>query len=87
LSSYATFTATEWSNDPTAASEIEARLQRGGFDLCAINAEVFLLAREQLNLFDGLMQSAQHRRNTLPREITLRREFDKRAQSVRSCCK
>ena len=80
-------TAAEWSNDPTAAFEIEARLQRGGFDLCAINAEVFLLAREPFNLFDGLMQSAQHRRTTLLREITLRRDFDKRARSVPSGCR
>jgi hypothetical protein len=76
--------AMEWSNDPIAASEIEARLQRSGFDLCAINAEVFLQAREPFSLFDGLMLSAQHRRTVLLREITIRREFGKRAQKATS---
>jgi hypothetical protein len=41
-------TAAEWCEDSDAAFEIEARLERNGFDLFAINAEVFLQAREPL---------------------------------------
>jgi hypothetical protein len=73
-------TAAEWCEDPNAATEIEARLKRNGFDLSAINAEVFLQAREPFALFDALMQSAQHRRNTLLREINIRREFERRGR-------
>jgi hypothetical protein len=45
-----------------------------GFDLYAINAEVFLQARESFGLFDELMKSAQHRCISLIREIAARRE-------------
>ena len=71
--------ATEWCEDQEAASEIEERLGRSGFDNTAINAEVFARAQQAFGLFDQLMQSAQHRRITLLREIAVRREFEKRA--------
>jgi len=71
-------TAAEWCEDADAAFEIESRLERNGFDISAINAEVFLQARVPFTLFDQLMQSAQHRRNTLLREIAIRREFERR---------
>jgi hypothetical protein len=71
--------ATEWCGDREAASEIETRLARNGFDSAAINTEVFVQAQQAFGLFDQLMQSAQHRRITLLREIATRREFEKRA--------
>ena len=76
--------ATEWYEDREAASEIEARLEKNGFDSSAINAEVFAQAQQAFGLFDQLMQSAQHRRITLLREIAIRREFEKRARKSRA---
>lgn len=76
--------ALEWYEDGDAASEIEARLERNGFDVVAINAEVFIQARDSFGLFDGLMQSAQVRRATLLRDIALRREFNLRSHSHRN---
>ena len=76
--------ATEWCEDREAASEIEARLERNGFDSAAINAEVFTQAQQAFGLFDQLMQSAQHRRIMLLREVTTRREFEKRARNSRT---
>jgi hypothetical protein len=65
--------ATEWHEDREAASEIETRLEKNGFDCSAINAEVFAQAQQAFGLFDQLMQSAQHRRIMLLREIATRR--------------
>ncbi len=73
-------TATEWRNDPVAAAEIEARLDRSGFDQIDIKAEVFVQARELFGMFDQLMHAAQRRRIGLLREIGNRREFLKRVQ-------
>jgi hypothetical protein len=73
-------TATEWRDDPAAAAEIEARLDRSGFDQIDPNAEVFVQAREPFDMFDQLMHAAQRRRIRLLREIGIRREFLKRAQ-------
>ena len=74
--------ALEWREDPDAAIEIEARLEKFGFDAPAVNAEVYIQARDQLELFDQLMQSAQQRRMVLLREISIRREFALRAELV-----
>jgi hypothetical protein len=75
--------ADDWCRDPDAASEIDARLLRNGFDLAAtINAEVFLQARESFAWFDAMLQSAQSRRILLIREITIRRELEKRSRKV-----
>ncbi len=75
-------TATEWRDDSEAALEIEARLDRSGFDAIAINAEVFVQARELFVMFDQLMHSAQSRRIGLLREISIRREFARRVRRV-----
>jgi hypothetical protein len=77
---YARCSALEWRDDPDAAIEIEARLQRFGFDAVALNAEVYIQARDQLELFEQLMQRAQQRRMALLREIGIRREFAFRAK-------
>jgi hypothetical protein len=74
--------AMQWREDPDAAVEIEARLKRYGFDAVVINAEVHVQARDQLEMFDVLMQRAQQRRIILLREIGIRREFAKRAERV-----
>jgi hypothetical protein len=66
--------ANEWSDDRDAASEIERRLERNGFDIAAITAETFAQAQQAFGLFDQLMQSAQHRRVVLLREIVTRRK-------------
>src|SRR5882672_1028895 len=68
-------TAAEWRDDREAASEIESRLDRSGFDAIDINAEVFVQARELFDLFDQLMIAAQRRRIGLLQEISFRREF------------
>jgi hypothetical protein len=75
-------TANEWRDDPNAASEIEERLHRCGFDNTDINVEVFVQARGLFAMFDQLMQSAQSRRIGLMREISVRREFAIRARRV-----
>jgi hypothetical protein len=75
-------TATEWRNDRDAAIEIEARLYRSGFDNIDINAEVFIQARQLFELFDQLLQLAQNRRIGLLREISIRRDFARRARRV-----
>jgi hypothetical protein len=75
-------TAAEWRDDQEAAIEIEARLDRSGFDSIDINAEVFVQAREQFVMFDQLMQVAQKRRIGLLREISIRREFARRVRRV-----
>lgn len=67
--SYTLQNALSWRIDPTAASEIEARLAVYGFDQHAITAEVFVQAREALVLFDGLLHAAQTKRILLLREI------------------
>ena len=73
-------TAAEWRDDPEAADEIEARLDRSGFDQIDINAEVFVQARELFDMFDQLIHVAQNRRIGLLREISIRREYLKRAK-------
>jgi hypothetical protein len=78
---YSEQAAFEWRRDPEAAGEIDARLQKNGFDLATINAEVFLQAREAFAWFDTMMQAAQSRRIALLREIAVRREFDKRSRN------
>ena len=75
-------TAAEWRDDSKAAAEIESHLYRRGFDLVDINAEAFAQARELFDMFDQLMDAAQRRRIGLLREISVRREFLKRAQRV-----
>jgi hypothetical protein len=64
----------EWSEDRDAASEIEERLARNGFDIAAIDAEVFIQAQQTFGLFDQLIRSAQHRRIVLLREVDSRRK-------------
>lgn len=77
---YARRSALDWRDDPDAAIEIEARLKRFGFDAVALNAEVYIQARDQLELFDQLTQRAHQRRMALLREIGIRREFAYRAR-------
>jgi hypothetical protein len=74
--------AADWRNDRAAAVEIEARLERSGFDAIDVNAETFAQARELFAMFDQLMHSAQNRRIGLLREISFRREFARRARRV-----
>jgi hypothetical protein len=74
--------AAQWSDQPDAAREIEARLERHGLDVVAINAEVFLKTRDAFALFDGLLHAAQSRRIILLREINARRDFAERAQKA-----
>jgi len=75
-------TAAEWREDPEAAFEIECRLCRSGFDSIDINAEVFVQARELFEMFDQLIHLAQSRRIAVLREISIRREFARRARGV-----
>jgi hypothetical protein len=72
----------QWREDPDAAAEIEAHLKKFGFDAVAMNAEVYVQARDQLEMFDHLMQRAQQRRMVLLREISIRREFARRAERI-----
>lgn len=55
--------------DPTAAAEIEMRLGAYGFDQQAINAGVYVQAREIFLFFESLLNAAQSRRLLLIREI------------------
>jgi hypothetical protein len=75
-------TAAEWGDAREAGVEIEARLDRGGFDAIDINAEVFVRARELFDMFDQLMIAAQRRRIGLLREISIRHEFVRRVRRV-----
>src|SRR5215208_3646583 len=75
-------TAAEWRDDRDAANETEARLRRSQFDNIDINAEVFVQARASFEMFDRLTRLAQTRRIGLLREISLRREFVRRARHV-----
>jgi hypothetical protein len=74
--------AADWSDEPNAAREIEARLERHGFDVVAINAEVFIQARDAFAMFDNLMHAAQSRRIILLREINARRDLAEPARKV-----
>ena len=74
--------AAEWRDDREAAVDIEARLRRGGVDNIDINAEVFVQAAEPFKMFDQLITLAQNRRIGLLREISIRREFARRARRV-----
>jgi hypothetical protein len=74
--------AAEWRDAREAATEIEARLIRCGFDAININAEVFVRARELFDMFDQLMIAAQRRRIGLLREISIRHEFVRRVRRV-----
>ncbi len=74
--------ATEWRDDPKAAAEIEECLARHGWDAAAINALVFVQARDAFSMLDNLMSSTQSRRIALLREMGARREFSKRAQNA-----
>jgi hypothetical protein len=47
----ARLTAAEWRNDQEAANQIEARLDRSGFDAIDVNAEVFVQARVLFDMF------------------------------------
>jgi hypothetical protein len=77
--------AHEWSEDRDAASDIEMRLARNGFDSAVINTETFVQAQQTFVLFDQLMQSAQHRRIALLREIASRRK-DNCVTSLTAAC-
>ena len=72
--------AADWRTDPEAAVDIEARIERNGFDQIDINAQVIARERELFLMFDHLMQSAQSRRVQLLREIHVRRELARRAR-------
>ena len=61
--------ALSWRIDPTAATEIDARLAAYGFDQHAINTEVYVQAREILVVFESLLNAAQTKRMLLLREI------------------
>ncbi|WP_027524847.1 hypothetical protein [Bradyrhizobium sp. Ec3.3] len=61
--------ALSWRIDAVAASEIDTRLARYGFDQHAINTEVYVQAREIFVLFEGLLNAAQTKRMLLLREI------------------
>lgn len=61
--------ALNWRIDPTAATEIDARLATYGFDQHAITTEVHVQSREILVLFEGLLNAAQTKRMLLLREI------------------
>lgn len=69
-------TAAQWRDDPAAAADIEHRLLASGCDATTINTETFLQAREAFTTFDLLLQSAQHRRIVLLRELNGRRKFN-----------
>ncbi len=75
-------TVIEWREEKEAATEIEARLDRNGFDAIDINTEVFVQALELFPMFDQLMHSAQYRRIGVLREISIRREFARRVRRV-----
>jgi hypothetical protein len=55
---------------------------RHGWDAAAINARVFVQAREAFSMLDNLTSAAQGRRIALLREMGARREFAKRAQNA-----
>ena len=74
--------AADWRTDPQGAIDIEAHLERSGFDQIDINAQAIAQARELLLVFDHLMQSAQSPRVALLREICVRREFAQRARAA-----
>ena len=61
--------AIEWQNDLRAADEIESRLEQVGFDIVAINAEIYAQARDGHGGFESLTHSAQHRRNGHIRDV------------------
>ncbi|MBP0116032.1 hypothetical protein, partial [Bradyrhizobium vignae] len=61
--------ALDWQLTPSAAVEIESRLQSYGFDQHAISMEAYVQARELLTLFEGLLNGAQVRRLLLLKEI------------------
>jgi hypothetical protein len=82
IQNYARRNALQWREDQHAAVEIEARLKRSGFDAAALNAEVYIQARDQLEMFDHLTQRAQQRRMIILREVSIRREFAIRAKRV-----
>ncbi|WP_245474792.1 hypothetical protein [Bradyrhizobium sp. Leo121] len=65
--------AQAWRTDRRSATEIEARLATYGYDPAAINAEVYLQAREVFLVFEALLNTAQNRRLSLLREIDNRR--------------
>jgi hypothetical protein len=61
--------ALDWQLDPSAALDIEARLQAYGFDQHALNMEVHVQAQQILSLFETLLNGAQLRRLLLLKEI------------------
>jgi hypothetical protein len=61
--------AIEWQSDRTAATDIENRLKHDGFDLLAINAEIYTQARDVIGMFESLTHAAQHRRSALIKEF------------------
>ena len=63
-----------WRIDPTTAREIDVRLATYGYDLNAINTQVYLQARDVFLAFEALLNSAQNRRVSLLREMNNRRQ-------------
>ena len=74
--------AADWRTDPLAAVDIEAHLERNGFDEIDINAQAIARVRELFLMFDQLMQCAQNRRFQLLRELCVRRELASRARKM-----
>ena len=65
--------ARSWRFDPETARQIEARLAAHGIDVSAINAEVYIQARDAFVIFEALINSTQNRRVSLLREISFQR--------------
>jgi hypothetical protein len=72
--------AQSWRMDPTAAREIDARLATYGYDMNAINTQVYLQARDVFVAFEALLNSAQNRRMSLLREMNNRRHTGENAK-------
>ncbi|MGY3494937.1 hypothetical protein [Bradyrhizobium sp. USDA 4502] len=66
--------ALSWRFDHDSAREIEVRLAAYRFDQQALNLEVFIQARANLLMFEGMLVAAEKRRAYLFREIDLCRQ-------------
>lgn len=62
--------ALDWQTIPLARSEIEARLRRHDFDLCAVNAVVYIQAQASVQLFEELARNAQSKRIVLANKLS-----------------
>lgn len=73
--------AAKWHNDSPERAALNARLEKNGYDVDAINAAAFIQGLLPLSTIERFLASARNQVNVLLRKMSIRREFARRARA------